>query len=36
MVRKRNVNNDMKHPGKFCEYCVPHNHTVVQVLLRTG
>jgi len=21
----------MKQPGKFCEYCVPQNHTVVEV-----
>jgi len=26
----------MKQTGKFCEYCVPQNHTVVQVLFRTG
>jgi len=26
----------MKQTGEFCEYCVPRNHTVVQVLFRTG
>jgi len=26
----------MKQTGKFCKYCVPQNHTVVQVLFRTG
>jgi len=26
----------MKQTGKFCEYCVPRNHTIVQVLFRTG
>jgi len=26
----------MKQTGEFCEYCVPQNHTVVQVLFRTG
>ena len=28
-MRKRNVNGDMKQTGKFCEYFVPQNHTVV-------
>jgi len=26
----------MKQTGEICEYCVPRNHTVVQVLFRTG
>jgi len=26
----------MKQTGKFCEYCVPRNHTIVQVLFGTG
>jgi len=26
----------MKQTGEFCEYCVPRNHAIVQVLLRTG
>jgi len=26
----------MKQTGEFCEYCVPRNHTVVQVLFRAG
>jgi len=26
----------MKQTGEFCEYCVPRNHTIVQVLFRTG
>jgi len=26
----------MKQTGKFCEYYVLQNHTVVQVLFRTG
>jgi len=36
IVRKRNVDDDMKQTGEFCEYCVPRNHTIVQVLFRTG
>jgi len=26
----------MKQTGEFCEYCVPRNHTIAQVLFRTG
>jgi len=26
----------MKQTGEFCEYCDPRNHTIVQVLFRTG
>jgi len=26
----------MKQTGEFCEYCVPQNQTIVQVLIRTG
>jgi len=26
----------MKQTGEFCEYCVPRNHTIVQLLYRTG
>jgi len=26
----------MKQTDRFCEYCVPQNHTIVQVLFRTG
>jgi len=26
----------MKQTGEFCEYCVLRNHTIVQVLFRTG
>jgi len=26
----------MKQTGEFCEYCVPWNHTIVQVLFKTG
>jgi len=26
----------MKQTGEFCENCVPRNHTIVQVLFRTG
>jgi len=33
-VRKRNVDDDLKQTGEFCEYCVPRNHTIVQVLFR--
>jgi len=25
----------MKQTGEFCEYCVPGNHTIVQLLFRT-
>jgi len=25
----------MKQTDRFCEYCVPQNHTIVQVLFRT-
>jgi len=26
----------MKQTDEFCEYCVPRNHTIAQVLFRTG
>jgi len=26
----------MKQTGEVCEHCVPRNHTIVQVLFRTG
>jgi len=26
----------MKQPGKFCEYCVPQNHTIVQFCSEQG
>ena len=30
IVRKRNVDDDMKQTGNFCDHCVLRNHTIVQ------